>query len=484
MARPRPLLYQVRQVKTPYQGKSWKATAYIDGKRKQHWFASEREAKTFAGDSNAELQAYGSQLSDLSPSDRADSQRALAILKGHPEVSLAELARLYAAQAAARSASKPLDQFLAEYETSILRRVKSGELKSGSHKVIKETFVKLKTEFGNRILSEISSTDIERWLDRMPVGMRTKKRHRAYALQIFNAARKQKLVSSNPVEDVGYKGRKNDAEEITVLTPEQLQRLFACADPEILPLYAIAAFAGVRWNEIEQLNWEDIKESEIVISARIAKIRSRRIIPIRPALAAFLTERGTGSVLPRIYPARRPSVRRLDFLRARAEKQAGLHPWPRNALRHSFISYALAIDHDENRIALESGNTPNVIHTNYRALVTREEAEKFWNIRSPTTAPAPASVAEDMPESKKEQHAAVTLLTEFLDVQAKHAVAPIAFRETQRDFKRYAAVIAAKSVEDIKVGTGEVFRDEKDLRTFCRWILRGAPGHKPTAPKA
>ena len=56
-------------------------------------------------------------------------------------------------------------------------------------------------------------------------------------------------------------------------------------------------------------------------------------------------------------------------------------------------------------------------------------------------APAPASVAEDMPESKEEQHAVVTLCTEFLDVQAKHAVAPIAFRETQRDFKRYAAVI-------------------------------------------
>jgi hypothetical protein len=199
-------------------------TVYIGGKRKQHWFTSEREAKTFADDSNAELHAHGSRLSDLSPSDRADSQRALNILKGHPEVSLAELAKIYVAQAAAQSASKPLDQFLTEYETLILRRVKSGELKSGSHKVIKETFVKLKTEFGNRILSEISSTDIERWLDRMSVGMRTKKQHRAYALQIFNAARKQKLVSSNPVEDVGYKGRKNDAEEIRVLTPEQLQR--------------------------------------------------------------------------------------------------------------------------------------------------------------------------------------------------------------------------------------------------------------------
>jgi hypothetical protein len=79
----------------------------------------------------------------------------------------------------------------------------------------------------------------------MSVGRRTKSRHRAYALQVFNAARRQKLIFSNPVEEVGYKGRKNDAEEITVLTPEQLQRLFACADAEIRPLYAIAAFAGV-----------------------------------------------------------------------------------------------------------------------------------------------------------------------------------------------------------------------------------------------
>ena len=89
-----------------------------------------------------------------------------------------------------------------------------------------------------------------------------------------------------------------------------------------------------------------------------------------------------------------------------------------------------------------------------------------------------------MPESKEQQHAVVTLRTEFRGVQAKHTVAPIAFRETQRDFKRYAAIIAATSVEDVKVGDGEAFKDEKDLRSVMRWIPRGATGHKPTTAKA
>jgi hypothetical protein len=111
MARARPIFYEVRESKKGFKGKHWKITAYIDGKRKQHWCASEKEAKTLANDKNAELNAYGSQLSDLTAAERADSQRAFEILRAHPGVTLTDLARDYARQAAIRSASKPLDDF-------------------------------------------------------------------------------------------------------------------------------------------------------------------------------------------------------------------------------------------------------------------------------------------------------------------------------------------------------------------------------------
>jgi hypothetical protein len=51
-----------------------------------------------------------------------------------------------------------------------------------------------------------------------------------------------------------------------------------------------------------------------------------------------------------------------------------------NALRHSFISYRLAEIQDVNRVALEAGNSPQMIFRHYRELATPEQAKTWFAI--------------------------------------------------------------------------------------------------------
>lgn len=57
-----------------------------------------------------------------------------------------------------------------------------------------------------------------------------------------------------------------------------------------------------------------------------------------------------------------------------------LKPWPHNALRHSFGTYALAAKPDAQALALEMGNTPKVLLSCYARRVTSGVAEPYWNL--------------------------------------------------------------------------------------------------------
>ena len=48
------------------------------------------------------------------------------------------------------------------------------------------------------------------------------------------------------------------------------------------------------------------------------------------------------------------------------------------------------------------------------------------------------------------------------------------FKETVKDHRRFNGVAGADKFEDALPG----FKDEKDLKAFIGWVLRGTPGSK------
>jgi hypothetical protein len=104
----------------------------------------------------------------------------------------------------------------------------------------------------------------------------------------------------------------------------------------------------------------------------MAKTRSRRLVPISDNLRAWLEPlaRPSGNVV---------EYRNADQAMRRFHQSIGFK-WKRNALRHSYISYRLALIADTARVALECGNSPDVIFKHYRELVTPEEAGKWFSI--------------------------------------------------------------------------------------------------------
>ena len=120
-----------------------------------------------------------------------------------------------------------------------------------------------------------------------------------------------------------------------------------------------------------------LDRGHISVSAAKAKTARRRLVPIAPNLKEwlkpFVAQNGNGKVWPSDFQHYHAAVAELC--------QATGIKWQLNGLRHSFASYHLAKHGDAARLALDLGHTTtNLIFSNYRELVTPEDAGRYWNI--------------------------------------------------------------------------------------------------------
>lgn len=157
-------------------------------------------------------------------------------------------------------------------------------------------------------------------------------------------------------------------------TVAQIDGLPRNVSPYFLPMPALGTFAGIRHSEILRMTWEHFRwpQRAIAVPAVVArKVRIGRTVPMLDALVAWLVpyaER-TG----RIYPEKETNIKgKHDRELFRLAKLLGF-PWIE--LRQ------LPARRGQEQVALEMGNSPAKIRTNYHDPKSEAEATAYFGLQ-------------------------------------------------------------------------------------------------------
>jgi integrase len=225
-------------------------------------------------------------------------------------------------------------------------------------------------------VNSLTPNDLDRFFAELRLSPRSYNNFLRTLRTFFSFAQKQRWLSKEADLLTGIEKRKEKPTPVEIYTPDELARLFDHATNELSPCLALAAFAGLRAEEVLRLEWSDVdrRPGFIEVSAHKAKTAMRRLVPIADNLSKWLAAASRNG--SHVWPYSKDRFFKALSRTAVAAKIG----WKQNALRHSFISYRLADLQDINRVALEAGNSPQMIHRHYRELATPEQARTWFSI--------------------------------------------------------------------------------------------------------
>jgi integrase len=224
-------------------------------------------------------------------------------------------------------------------------------------------------------IATVTAALIEDWLRRRTRGPRTRNNIRHSIITLFNFAKARGYLPKMMATEADHVAKAKDrGGEIGFLRPEQLGDLLGAGDEEAKLYLAIGAFTGLRQAELIRLEWEDVNfaRGHIQVGKGKSKTATRRLVPIQPNLATWLAPYRTKSGL--IFASEHAADRTIAQAKSR-----GID-WPNNALRHSYATYRLAQCQDAARVALEMGNSPQMLFSNYRELADERDATAYFSI--------------------------------------------------------------------------------------------------------
>jgi integrase len=344
----------------------------VNGKRKRLYFRTAGEAKVELERLKIKARRQGEAGLNLPDALRAEAAEAARRLKPHNK-GIHDAVDFYLNHLVATE-SAPAGALVDDY----LRARQRAQLSAKHFRDISSRLGRFREDFGERAVCTIRAQELEDWLfsSGEQLSAQTVSGWRAVLHAFFAWLLRQKAIDYNPVAAIAKPKVVRGAPAIW--EPGDLERLLKAAPPELVPILAIGAFAGLRAAELLRLDWSEVALGRGFIEVKGSKAKSarRRLVKIEPNLAQWLEPyagRPDGLVWQQRWRAYHEATAKLC-------RDLGLE-WPENGLRHSFASYHLAHFKNAPALALEMGHTgPAMIFDHYREVVSPEAATRYWGI--------------------------------------------------------------------------------------------------------
>ena len=337
-----------------------------DGKRRREYFMDERKAVAALKQGQKDAIALGRKWANIEPHERLTITGILAEIRT-AGLTLRDVWDAYRQGKHMTSTSRVT---VRQAIDDLIASKTSGNKRPSYITNLRQVLDAWSRGQDHRSLASITLGEIETHVaSRAAVGTRLSAINRLSTL--FSFAVRKGWLAVNPCERI--ERPTIEAKLPTILSNADAAKMLAFIRvklPRFVPWFALSLFGGLRPEEADQITWSavNLDNGSVLIDPSITKVRNARTVHLEPVAVAWLK---LGGDLPIPKVSRRRAARMVrDYM--------GWEDWPKDVLRHSCASHLIALKKSYGAVALEMGNSEQILRKHYRAEVPDDLCKAFW----------------------------------------------------------------------------------------------------------
>jgi integrase len=327
----------------------------------------------------------------LAPEAKTDAREALA-LAASSGLSLVELVKLGLAHAAPPVNPSTVSQAVQPFLKSRLSGLRPSTFAWYENKL---TFL---DPLMSRAMDTVTRAELTGAAAHMDVAESTRCSYfrAARALWRWAMAQEPQFATKDATLGLQVTPKRGDKQNDKPLAVDDVAAILANLPAKFRPAAALLFFAGIRPQEIHgngkpPMLWRCVNADDriITVPANVSKTRrNRHLEELPPTLWPWIGKPGKDDAP--ICPAQSQwLIRALQIAGGFMSKEPGkngqikiLRPWPHDATRHAFASYALALTSDPGKVSLWLGHqgNPKMLFNHYLGLCRKADAERYFAI--------------------------------------------------------------------------------------------------------